>query len=218
MATIRTSHPVPQRPVRQVAENSDTLRPTASGGKAFTLPVQASILPIEQLAVICRTLREQGLPIVHCHGAFDLLHPGHIKHLQAAKAMGDVLVVTLTADRFIRKGAGRPAFHERLRAESIAALRVVDYVAIAPWPTGVEAIEQVRPHVYVKGQDYADRSKDVSGVIAAEEAAVQRCGGKLAFTHEVQFSSTKLLNEYFSSGPRRACDEADSMPTPDQHR
>ena len=73
--------------------------------------------------------------MVLCHGCFDLMHPGHIKYFQAAKRMGDVLAVTVTPDRYIDKGAGRPVFNENLRAESIAALECVDYVAINKWPT-----------------------------------------------------------------------------------
>lgn len=177
-------------------DTSATTTAPAPPSSAF-LPPQAPILSLDDLSDICRSFRDRGRRVVHCHGAFDLLHPGHLMHFRAARAMGDMLVVTLTADRFIRKGSNRPVFPERLRAEALAALRVVDYVAVVPFPTGVEAIVAVRPHVYVKGQDYADRTRDVHGVIAAEEAAVQRFGGRLAFTHEVQFSSTRLLREHF---------------------
>lgn len=152
---------------------------------------------IDDLAAICARLRSGGKRIVLCHGAFDLLHPGHVRHLQRAREMGDVLVVTLTEDRFIRKGPGRPAFNERLRAETVAALSAVDYVATSPWPTAVETIERIKPDLYVKGQDYKDRDKDVTGAIAKEEQTVERFGGKLVFTDEPQFSSTRLLNEHF---------------------
>jgi len=201
MATTNARRPSVRRIPPQGADQRNAATSTIDGDLTTTLaatPACAPILAIEELSAICRGLREAGKRIVQCHGAFDLLHPGHIKHFQAAKVMGEVLVVTVTADRFIRKGPGRPAFNQQLRADSIAALRVVDFVGIADWPTGVEAIEHVRPHFYVKGQDYADRSKDVSGVIAAEEAAAQRCGGKLVFTHEVQFSSTKLIGQHFT--------------------
>jgi rfaE bifunctional protein nucleotidyltransferase chain/domain len=153
---------------------------------------------VEELAEICGRLRAEGKTIAHCHGAFDLLHPGHIRHLQTARKMADVLVVTVTEDRFIRKGPGRPVFNERLRAESLAALSTVDHVATSPWPTAVETIESIKPHLYVKGQDYRDKDKDTTGAILEEESAVRRCGGRLVFTDEVQFSSTKLLNEFFS--------------------
>lgn len=152
---------------------------------------------LEELADICARLRSDGKTIAHCHGAFDLLHPGHVLHFGAAKRMADVLIVTLTQDRFIRKGPGRPVFHERLRAETVAAIQAVDHVATCPSPTGIEAIEMLKPDLYVKGQEYRDRSSDVTGAIVQEERAVQRHGGRLVFTDEIQFSSTKLLNEHF---------------------
>ncbi|MBU0716877.1 MAG: adenylyltransferase/cytidyltransferase family protein, partial [Planctomycetes bacterium] len=153
---------------------------------------------VDELAEVCARLRAEGKTIAHCHGAFDLLHPGHIRHLQAARALADVLVVTVTEDRFIRKGPGRPVYNERIRAESLAELSSVSHVATSPWPTAVETIELLKPNLYVKGQDYRDKDNDRTGAILAEEQAVQRCGGKLVFTDEIQFSSTKLLNEFFS--------------------
>ena len=90
----------------------------------------AKIQVLTELLSVCETLRAEGKKIVHCHGVFDLLHIGHIKHFEAAKKMGDLLVVTLTADKYVNKGRGRPAFSENLRAEAVAALAAVDYVAI----------------------------------------------------------------------------------------
>lgn len=148
---------------------------------------------IDELTEVCRRLRAEGKSIALCHGAFDLLHPGHVKHFQAARAMADVLVVTVTEDRFINKGPGRPVFDHQLRAETVAAIRVVDFVATAPWPTGVEVIERLRPSFYVKGQDYRDAAEAMSGPIVDERRAVERCGGRLVFTDEAQFSSTRLL-------------------------
>jgi len=92
----------------------------------------ARVLSIDELAEVCTELRHSGKRIAHCHGAFDLLHPGHIKHLQAARQLADVLVVTVTEDQFIRKGPGRPVFNERLRAETLASIDAMDYVATAP--------------------------------------------------------------------------------------
>ncbi len=152
---------------------------------------------IDELADICQRLRAEGKTIAHCHGAFDLLHPGHIRHFQAARDLADVLVVTLTVDRFIRKGPGRPVFPERVRAESVAAIRAVDHVATAPWPTGVEVIERLKPNLYVKGQEYREPAEQLSGAIVEERHAVERHGGRLVFTDEIQFSSTKLLSEHF---------------------
>src|SRR6266498_2087701 len=109
------------------------------------------IKPLEELANALARLRAARKKIVHCHGVFDLLHIGHIKHLEAARHYGDVLVVTLTPDRFVNKGPHRPAFPERLRAEALASLACVDFVAINEWPTAVETIERLRPDFYVKG-------------------------------------------------------------------
>ena len=155
------------------------------------------IKSVDELAEVCQRLRADGATIALCHGAFDLLHPGHILHFQAAKAMADVLVVTLTEDRFIQKGPGRPMFNEELRGVCVAAIRAVDFVATAPWPTGVEVIERLRPHLYVKGQDYRNASTKAAGAIVEERRAVERNGGRLVFTNEVQFSSSKLLREHF---------------------
>lgn len=154
--------------------------------------------PIHDLSHLCEKLRAAGKTIALCHGVFDLVHPGHIRHLQSAKKMADVLVVTLTEDRFIRKGPGRPVFNERLRAETMAAIGVVDHVATSPWPTAIETIELIKPNFYIKGQDYRNRQQDRTGAIIEEERAVERNGGELVFTNEVQFSSTKLLNDFFS--------------------
>lgn len=115
--------------------------------------------------------------------------------------MGDVLVVTLTADAFVNKGPHRPAFPEQLRAEVLGGLECVDYVVINPHPTAVEAITLIQPAIYVKGPDYADKSKDVTGKIHVEEEAVRAVGGRLAFTAGETFSSTSLINQHMSTLP-----------------
>src|SRR5882762_3471869 len=106
---------------------------------------------VDELATTIAALHTDGKKVVHCHGVFDLLHIGHIKHLEAARKLGDLLVVTLTPDRHVNKGPHRPAFPERLRAEALASLACVDYVAINQWPTAVETIELLKPSLFVKG-------------------------------------------------------------------
>ncbi|MGB4803929.1 MAG: adenylyltransferase/cytidyltransferase family protein, partial [Anaerolineae bacterium] len=155
------------------------------------------IRTVDELAAISAALKQQGKVIVHCHGVFDLLHPGHFRHFAAARRLGDVLIVTLTRDEFVNKGPGRPVFNQRLRAESIAALASVDYVAINEWPTAVNTIHRLRPDLYVKGSEYAQREQDLTGKIYDEERAVETVGGRLAFTDDITFSSTQLLNNYF---------------------
>jgi len=164
----------------------------------------AKIVPLHDLAQRVEVSRQAGLRIVHCHGCFDLMHIGHIRHLQAARTMGDLLVVTVTADAHVAKGAGRPAFAETLRAEVLAALSCVDLVAIVPGPTAVEAIRLLRPHFYVKGQVGEEPARR-SASLRQEIATVHELGGDVRFTNEVVFSSTALLNSHFRVPKDETC-------------
>lgn len=140
-----------------------------------------------------------GGRIVHCHGVFDLLHYGHLLHLKSAKKFGDILVVTVTPDRFVNKGPGRPKYSEQKRAQMLAALDVVDYVAINMHSKAVEPILALRPHFYVKGPDYKEKGLDITGGIFEEEEAVKSVGGQLVVTEDETDSSTQLINEFFNT-------------------
>lgn len=155
----------------------------------------------EALAPILEAERRQGQRIVHCHGVFDLLHIGHIRHFQEAKRRGDVLVVTITPDRFVNKGPHRPVFHENLRSEAIAALDAVDYVAINQWPTAVETITLLKPDFYVKGPDYKNNQKDITGGILKEKQALDAVAGEIVYTEDITFSSSSLINQFLPVFP-----------------
>ncbi|PXX44369.1 PfkB family carbohydrate kinase [Aquitalea magnusonii] len=160
------------------------------------------IKTLDELAHITEQLRSSGQKVIHCHGTFDLMHTGHIKHLQLARSLGHVLIVTITSDDFVRKGPGRPVFSELLRAENLAALSCVDFLAISNAETAILAIEKIKPFLYVKGSDYADPTKDTTGNISLEIEAVRSNGGDIYFTDEITFSSTKLLNTHFDVLPQ----------------
>jgi rfaE bifunctional protein nucleotidyltransferase chain/domain len=162
------------------------------------IDIEAKIKTLDELAAAIKDLKKKGKVVVHCHGVFDLLHPGHIRHLNQAKARGDVLVVTVTRDEFVNKGPGRPVFNQFLRAESLAALGCIDYVAINEWPTAVETIKKLQPNFYVKGSDYSKRESDLTGKIYEEEEAVKAVGGDICFTNDISFSSTSILNMHFN--------------------
>ena len=98
------------------------------------------IIGFEAARALLAQSRGQGKRIVQSHGVFDMIHPGHICHLEEARALGDVLVVTLTADAHVRKGPGRPLFNERLRLAALAGLTCVDYVVLTPFTRPAEAI------------------------------------------------------------------------------
>ena len=144
-------------------------------------------------------LRAEGKKIVQCHGTFDLIHPGHIYHFEEAKALGDILVVTVTGEKFVNKGPGRPYFNDKMRSKNLAALECVDYVVIIPYPAAVEAIECVRPDIYCKGREYIDRENDVTGNIHDDVATVEKLSGQVRYVGSVVFSSTKLLNQHFDN-------------------
>ena len=157
------------------------------------------IKPLHELSNLLESFRNDGKKIVHCHGVFDLLHVGHIRYFEQAKESGDVLVVTLTQDKHVDKGPNRPAFPEHLRAESIAALDCVDYVAVNKWPTAVETIRILKPDFYVKGSDYKNSEDDITGKINDEAEAVQSIGGEIRFTEDISFSSSNLINSVMPS-------------------
>ena len=113
--------------------------------------------------------------------------------------MGDKLFVTVTGEKFVNKGPGRPYFNDELRLKSLAALEFVDYVAIIPYPAAVEAIEAVSPDIYCKGKEYENVQDDVTGNIADDVKTVEAIGGIICYTGSVVFSSTKLLHSNFTT-------------------
>jgi rfaE bifunctional protein nucleotidyltransferase chain/domain len=155
------------------------------------------IKTIEELGEIARAAQAEGRTVALCHGVFDLVHLGHVRHILAARNEGDVVIVTITADRFVNKGPGRPIFPENMRAEMLAALGTVDWVGINRTSSAEPVLDTVRPDIYVKGSDYENPEDDVTGKIATEREAVERHGGRIVFTRDVTFSSSSLLNRYF---------------------
>ena len=163
----------------------------------------AKILSFDELVEFLDE-RRAGKTVVHCHGVFDLLHVGHIRHFEEARRLGDLLVVTVTPDRFVNKGPDRPVFSQDLRAEAIAALGCVDLVAVNGWPTAVETIRRIRPDFFAKGSEYREAAKDRTGGIAVEEEAVRSAGGRLVFTEDAAFSSSHLINRHHPALPEEA--------------
>ena len=170
----------------------------ANGSAQISTGPRDKVRTLDELATIVSQLKRAGKTVVHAHGTFDLLHVGHVRHLEAARSLGDILVVTVTADRFVNKGPGRPVFTEGLRAEMLATLAYVDWVAVNEAPDAVNALKAVRPSIYVKGQDYVNPQGDVTGKILFEREAVEAGGGRIYFTDEATFSSTELINRHFN--------------------
>ena len=163
--------------------------------------VEEKIISRENFAARREEFRSVGKKVVLCHGVFDLLHYGHVEHLQEAKSLGDILVVSVTAARFVNKGPGRPYFNDKQRMYFLANLECVDYVILSEAVTVHEIVKAVQPDIYVKGQEYAVAENDVTGNIGPEQAVVEEYGGHIHFTNGEVHSSTKLLNNFFGALP-----------------
>ena len=151
----------------------------------------AKVVELDHLVNIASKLRGEGKKIVLCHGVFDLLHIGHIRHFSAARAFGDVLMVTVTPDQYVNKGPWRPAFGSELRAEAVASLDAVDHVAINTKPTATEVILILKPAVYAKDIEYKFKQDKR---FEQEAEAASEVGAEVRFTTETSSSSSNLIN------------------------
>ncbi|SDB60185.1 PfkB family carbohydrate kinase [Butyrivibrio sp. INlla16] len=156
-------------------------------------------------------LKKEGKKIVLCHGVFDLVHQGHLEHFADAKKQGDVLVVSVTAAKYVNKGPGRPYFGDSERLNFIANLEIVDYVLLSEAVTVHDIVRAVQPDIYAKGKEYAVAKNDLTGNIGSEEAIVREYGGEIYYTEGKVFSSTKLLNNFFSALPENVVDYANKL-------
>lgn len=150
----------------------------------------AKVMALDMLVERVSELRRQGKSIAHCHGCFDMLHAGHLRHFEKASVLADVLVVTVTPDRFVNKGPNRPVYPEDARAELIAGLEVVDLVAVNRWASAVPTIGLVGADIFVKGSEYETRAREVNPNFLAEAKAVEAAGGRVAYTNGSTMSST----------------------------
>jgi len=163
---------------------------------------------VSQHELIQVTAREKraGRRIVFTNGCFDLLHPGHVRCLAEARALGDVLVVAINSDRSVRgnKGLERPLVTEKDRAEVLAALASVDYVTIFDEPTPRELISRVLPSVLVKGADWAPDQ-----VAGREE--VEAAGGRVvSIPLAPGYSTTSLVQRIRNAGPNASTAPCDT--------
>ncbi len=137
-------------------------------------------------------LKEKNKTVGLCHGGFDLLHPGHIKHFESAKNLCDYLMVSITSDRFVtsRKGSGRPIFSDKLRAYASACTEFVDFVVISDFKKGIEIIKKLKPSYYIKGPDFIHKT---TPGITAERQAIKSVGGKMKYTDDPALSTTEII-------------------------
>lgn len=157
------------------------------------------IKTVLELSSVIKQLKKKNKKIVLCHGVFDLLHYGHILHFNAAKKYGDILIVSITADKYVKKGPGRPLFSEKIRKNFISSLSVVDFVVSSEENTAVKIIKSLKPDFYCKGIEYKDKNDDITGEIVNEVRAIKSVNGKIIYTDEKQLSSSTLINQHLNT-------------------
>lgn len=142
--------------------------------------------------------------LILCHGNFDLIHFGHLNHFKKAKKLGDYLVVSITSDKFIKKGLDRPFFKQRQRLEFLSHLSMVDFVYLDDNTTAKNLISKLKPDFYVKGNDYKKFLNKKNTNLFLEKKAVEKYGGKFFLTNEESFSSSNLINQNILSNNLRS--------------
>jgi len=157
------------------------------------MSMSSKIVDFEEVSDRCERLRAVGKNLVATNGCFDLLHVGHVRYLEAARALGDVLVVGLNADHSVHelKGTGRPITTENDRAEVLAALQCVDLVTIFPQVRATRFIAAVRPAIYVKGGDYTCETLDEE-----ERAMLKDIGAEIRLVpFQPGYSTSRLIGQ-----------------------
>jgi rfaE bifunctional protein nucleotidyltransferase chain/domain len=155
--------------------------------------MKKKILTAEQARALGDEMRENGRKLVFTNGCFDLLHVGHVRYLQAARVLGDALLVAVNGDESVRalKGQGRPLNQAEDRAELVAALESVDHVVIFPEVRATQLLAIVRPAIYVKGGDYTKDSLHTE-----ERAALDQIGAEIRILpFEAGHSTSGLLEK-----------------------
>src|SRR6266566_8181388 len=162
--------------------------------------MKTKIIDMDELAARAEVLRAAGKKLVVTNGCFDLLHVGHVRYLQAARTLGDLLAVGLNGDRSVRelKGNGRPITAESDRAEVLAALQCVDLVTIFPQTRATQFIAAIKPAIYVKGGDYSSETLDEE-----ERAVLKEVGAEIRLIpFEAGYSTSRLIEQICKPRPQ----------------
>ncbi len=160
--------------------------------------MEKKLLSFNELENKVKDIKKRKKKIILVSGVFDLLHLGHIKYFSAAKKLGDILIVSLTTDEYVRKGFNRPVFNQYQRAEVLSSIKNIDFVVFSKNFNCLKIIKSVKPNIYFKGPDYKDTKNDLSKNILKEINLVKKFGGKTEFANEETFSSTNLISNFLS--------------------
>ncbi len=153
------------------------------------------LVSFEQLQQLRENYKQQGLTVVFTNGCFDLLHIGHLHTFESAKSMGDILIVGVNSDASVKrlnKGPSRPLVPEAARARLLAGIEAIDHVVIFTEDTPVAALEQLQPHIHVKGGDY--KAEDLP-----ETEVLKHWGGEVKIVPFLPGFSTTALEQKLQS-------------------
>ena len=142
-----------------------------------------------------RFINRNKKKIVLCHGVFDLVHYGHIMHFKSAKELGDILIVSLTKDKFVKKTINRPIFNISQRYQFLSEIEIIDYVYICETESASDSIKLIKPNFYVKGPDYKLNKNDNTKKIILEKKLVEKFKGKIVYTNDKKYSSSTIINK-----------------------
>ena len=152
------------------------------------------IISSEDLPKKIKFLKKKKKKIVLCHGVFDIIHAGHISHFKSAKKFGDILIISVTTDKFVNKGFNRPMFDLSNRKKILSELNIVDYVCESNSQDAISIIEKIKPNIYCKGPDYKNFNHDITNKIKEEIKILKKFGGKFKVTDDQTYSSSKIIN------------------------
>ena len=160
--------------------------------------MENKILSLNQAQTKIELLKKKKKKVVLCHGVFDIIHPGHLEYFNYAKKLGHILVVSVTADKFVNKGFGRPIFDIYKRKLFLSNISIIDFVVESNHPSSVNIIKKLKPNLYIKGSDYKIKKNDLTGKIKEEIKAIKSVGGKFITSKGFNYSSSKMIIEHFS--------------------
>jgi cytidyltransferase-like protein len=141
--------------------------------------------------------------IILCHGVFDVFHIGHLNHFKYLKDKftNHIIIVSITADKYVRKGIGRPLYNEKIRAKVLSSIDIVDHVYICKDFTAIKSIKFFKPDIYAKGLEYHNLNNDITKNIKLEKIETVKNGGKIIFTDGITSSSSLLINNFLKPLP-----------------
>ena len=131
------------------------------------------------------------------HGVFDIIHYGHILYFKEAKSKVDYLIVSVTSDKFVNKGPGKPIFNLKKRIEVLKSIKYIDEVIVSDYKTAVNNLKIIKPHYYIKGKDFKNLKNDITKQILVEKKTVEQYGGEIIFTRSELHSSSSIANNAF---------------------